>query len=192
MIHAELQQTEAAALAGQPLVQQHLEVAAALEAGEGIRVVAILQGGMAASRWRTTPSSCPSLVATNPLLQPDVMALMVQDAVFEPHPLLRPLTGLQGLGQAGPVVQVHPGPASRDHPARFPSPSSCRQEGSRPQAALGRPGPDPGLQHRHGFVPSASPQRGVVTSTLGVSHTFPSRASTPDPGISDQSNTLNK
>jgi hypothetical protein len=62
VIHAELQQTETAALAGQPFIQQQLEVAAALEAGEGIRVVAILQGRhggiqMANHPQQLTPSS---------------------------------------------------------------------------------------------------------------------------------------
>ena len=39
MVDAELQQAEAAALAGQPLIEQQLEVAAALQPGEGIGTV---------------------------------------------------------------------------------------------------------------------------------------------------------
>ena len=57
MIHAELQQTETAALAGQPFIQQQLEVAAALEAGEGIRVMAILQGRHGGIQMANHPSS---------------------------------------------------------------------------------------------------------------------------------------
>ncbi len=39
VVDAELQQAEAAALAGQPLIEQQLKVAAALQPGEGIGTV---------------------------------------------------------------------------------------------------------------------------------------------------------
>ena len=56
VIHAELQQTETAAFAGQPFIQQHLEVAAALEAGRG-SVSAILQGRHGGIQMANHPSS---------------------------------------------------------------------------------------------------------------------------------------
>ncbi|MNC46148.1 hypothetical protein D3C75_951530 [compost metagenome] len=161
MIHGELQQAEAAALAGQPLVQQRLEVTAALEPGEGIGVVTIVQLGHGRVQMAHHPQQLAPFVTAHPFFQPDVVTLMVQDAVLEPQPAAAPLpTGIDGLPQAGPVIRVHPGQPAEIIQLVPRQPQQLQAGGIAPQALFGRPGPDPGLQHRHGFCLQRHLKRG--------------------------------
>ncbi|MNF96319.1 hypothetical protein D3C84_791060 [compost metagenome] len=152
MIHGELQQAEAAALVCQPLIQQQLEVTAALEPGEGIRIVAFVQLGCGRIEVAYHPQQLTLLVAAHPLFQPDVVALMVQDAILEAQPVaLATLARPDGLFQAGGIVRVHPcQPAEIIQLIAF-KPQQLQAGGIAPQPLLRRPDPDPGLQHLHGL-----------------------------------------
>ncbi len=55
------------------------------------------------------PQQLAPFVTAHPLFQPDVVALMVQDAVLEPQPAAAPLpTGVDGLPQTRPIIRVYP------------------------------------------------------------------------------------
>ncbi|MNF99126.1 hypothetical protein D3C84_820120 [compost metagenome] len=152
MIHGELQQAEVATLAGQPLIQQQLEVTAALQAGERIRIVAIAQRGRRRIEVTHHSQQMTLLVAAHPLLQPDIMALMVQDAVLEPQPVaVAPLTGADGLLQPGGIVRVYPCQPAEIVQPTLTQPQQLQAGGIAPQPLLDRPGPDPGLQQCHGL-----------------------------------------
>jgi hypothetical protein len=117
------------------------------------------------------------------------MALMVQDAVLESKPVAAPmLTGLQGLCQTGSIIRMYP-----IQPAEISQLALQTQQLQTgrvpPQTLPGRPGPDPGLQHRHGLCHQRH-LKGVVTSTPGVSYLSITRLETGSEYLSKQSHSI--
>ena len=143
---------------------------------------------MAASRWRTTPAVDP-FVATDPLLQPDVMALMVQDAVLSRSPLPLAHAGRPPGPPARTGIIRDADPASRDLPASPLQTHGCRQEGS-----CLRPCPADQVQIPASNIAMACAisvtLKGVVTSTPGVSYLSITRLETGSEYLSKQSHSI--
>ena len=141
---------------------------------------------MAASRDGEPPLSSWTLVATDPLLQPDVMALMVQDAYSSRSPLLRPC-----WQASGPLPDGEHHPDTRSSQPRSsqlapPDPAVADRKGPASDPLPGRPGPDPASNIAMACAISVT-SRGVVTSTPGVPYLSITRLETGSEYLSKQS-----
>ncbi len=152
VIDRKLQQTEASSLGQQPLLQQLLEAAATLQPGQRIGAVPLFHQHDGGIEMAHHAKQMAPLVTADPLFQPDVVAVVVKNAIFEAQTAAAAaLAGAQGISQPGNVIGMHPlQPAEIIRPA-IAKPQQAQAGRVAAQSLLRGPCPDPRLQQRHGI-----------------------------------------